>query len=52
MPVSPLTPVSLEQIATWQDDLTALQARIAPRFARSEVRQRAGHYLAGLLTPL
>ena len=52
MPVAPHDPVSLDQIATWHDDLTALQARIAPRFARAEVRARAGHYLAGLLAPV
>ena len=30
-------------------ELTALHAHIAPRFARPEVRARAGRYLAGLL---
>ncbi len=30
----------------------ALQARIAPRFGRPEVRARAGRYLAGLLDPV
>jgi SRSO17 transposase len=52
MPVSPHDPVSLDQIATWHDDLDALQERIAPRFVRAEVRQRAGRYLAGLLAPV
>ena len=42
----------MAQIAVWQDDLTALQARIAPRVARPEVRRRAGRYLAGLLAPV
>lgn len=49
MSVAPHAPVSLEQSATWQDDLAALQDRIGPRFARPEVRARAGRYLAGLL---
>ena len=52
MPATPHHPVSLEQIASWHDDLTALQERIAPRFVRAEVRARAGHYLAGLLAPI
>jgi hypothetical protein len=42
----------VEQIEGWQDDLAVLHQRIAPRFARSEVRERVGHYLAGLLAPL
>ena len=33
----------------WRTALAALQARIGPRFARPEVRQRANRYLAGLL---
>jgi len=42
----------MAEIASWQEELIMLQARIAPRFGRSEVRTRAGHYLAGLLQPL
>ena len=42
----------LAQIAAWQDDLSALQTRLAPRFGRPEVRARAGKYVAGLLDPL
>ncbi|MDQ2651415.1 MAG: IS701 family transposase [Chloroflexota bacterium] len=49
MPAIPAEPVSLEQITAWHDDLAVLQERIAPRFARPEVRQRAGRYVAGLL---
>lgn len=49
MPVPPPAPVSLDQIASWHDDLAALQDRIAPRFTRPEVRSRAGRYLTGLL---
>ena len=45
-----LTP--LVQIDDWHDALRALHARIAPRFARPEVRDRAGRYLAGLLGPV
>ena len=39
----------LMQIAAWQDDLAALQIRLAPHFGRAEVRARAGRFLAGLL---
>jgi len=42
----------LAQIATWQEELSALHARIAPRFVRPEVRDRARKFLAGLLHPL
>jgi SRSO17 transposase len=33
----------------WSDTLADLHGRIAHRFARAEVRERAGRYLAGLL---
>ncbi len=36
-------------IARWSETLDALHERIAPRFARAEVRERARRYLAGLL---
>jgi class 3 adenylate cyclase len=36
-------------IEGWRTVLDALQARIGGRFRRSEVRERAGRYLAGLL---
>lgn len=36
-------------IERWPDALAALHARIAHRFARSEARERAKRYLAGLL---
>jgi SRSO17 transposase len=45
-------PTQLDEIAHWRDDLTAVAERIAPRFARPEVRARAGRYLAGLLAPV
>jgi SRSO17 transposase len=38
-----------ETIAGWRVGLEALHARIGGRFRRSEVRERAGRYLAGLL---
>jgi SRSO17 transposase len=52
MPVAPHEDPQLAQIASWQAALEALHARIAPRFARPEVRARAGKFLAGLLDPL
>jgi len=39
----------LSTIEHWPDALAALHARIAHRFARSEARERAKRYLAGLL---
>lgn len=41
--------VEPQAIERWRAGLDALQARIAPRFRRPEVRARAGRYLAGLL---
>jgi SRSO17 transposase len=38
-----------ERITGWREELAALHSRIAPRFARPEVRERAGRYLRGLL---
>jgi SRSO17 transposase len=40
------------QMMRWQEELGAVQARIAPRFARPEVRARVGPYLAALLGPV
>ena len=40
------------QIAGWHGEVAALQARISPRFARSEMRTRVGAYLAALLGPV
>lgn len=42
----------MAQMAVWQEELTALHERIAPRFARPEVRARAGRFLTGLLDPI
>jgi len=41
----------MEQTEAWVRALDDLTARIAPRFARSEARQRAKAYLQGLLGP-
>src|SRR5262245_64645726 len=38
-----------EEIAGWRAGLDAVHARIAARFRRSEVRDRARRYLVGLL---
>jgi SRSO17 transposase len=38
------------QVAQWAQELFRLHARIAPRFARAEPRQRVRHYLPGLLS--
>ncbi len=37
---------------SWPTTWEALQARLAPRFRRAEVRARVGRYLAGLLGPV
>jgi SRSO17 transposase len=42
----------LAQIVAWREELDALHERIAPHFARPEVRTRVGKVLAGLLDPL
>src|SRR5215207_11705659 len=52
MTVAPPDDPQLAQIASWQAELEALHARIAPHFARPEVRERAGRFLAGLLDPV
>jgi hypothetical protein len=41
--------VGVAEIEGWAAELAAVHARIAPRFARSEPRQRALAYLRGLL---
>jgi len=52
MHVAPHEHEQMVQIAAWQEALNALHERLAPRFARPEVRVRAGKFLAGLLDPL
>jgi SRSO17 transposase len=39
-------------VTTWAAGLEAVHARVAPRFARAEPRQRALAYLRGLLSPV
>jgi hypothetical protein len=46
---STLGEVPVEQIAAWRRGLDALHARVGHRFARPEVRARAGRFLAALL---
>jgi SRSO17 transposase len=41
-----------QRAQAWAADLTALHARIAPRFRRAEPRRRALAYLRGLLSPV
>jgi SRSO17 transposase len=38
----------LPSLNRWSEALAEIQARIAPRFARAEVRERVGRYLVGL----
>ena len=49
-PPQTVAPVSAEQVAQWAAGLDSLHVRIAPRFERSEPRQRALAYLRGLLS--
>lgn len=39
----------LPSLNRWSEALAEIQARIAPRFARAEVRERVGRYVVGLL---
>jgi SRSO17 transposase len=43
---------ALTQIQGWATELDALITRIAPRFARGEVRRHVGAFLRGLLGPV
>ena len=52
MHLAPHEHEQIVQIAAWQEELNALHDRIASRFARPEVRARAGKFLTGLLDPL
>lgn len=47
--LTPQEQAQLAHVGGWQEELAALQERLAPRFGRPEVRARAGRYLAGLL---
>ena len=42
--------VDRKTVRSWSEELNAVSERIAPRFARSEVRGRAQAYLRGLLS--
>lgn len=42
--------VDRKTVRSWIEGLEAVGERIAPRFARSEVRERARDYLRGLLS--
>lgn len=42
--------VDRKMVRSWTGELDVVSERIAPRFARSEVRQRAHDYLRGLLS--
>ena len=44
--------VGVTEVAAWAEGLSELHRRIAPRFARSEPRERVGEYVRGLLAPL
>lgn len=44
--------VTAGDVRGWAADLDGVVERIAPRFARSEPRRRAGAYLRGLLAPV
>src|SRR5215218_7406437 len=52
MPLAPHEHEQISHIEVWREELDALHARIAPHFARPEVRVRAGRYLTGLLAPI
>jgi hypothetical protein len=43
------TRTTSEAIAGWREELDALHDRVGHRFRRSEARERAKRYLAGLL---
>ena len=42
----------MAEVAVWAAGLDEVHARIAPRFSRSEPRERVAAYLRGLLAPL
>jgi SRSO17 transposase len=44
--------VGVAEVAAWAEGLDELRARIAPRFARREPRERVAQYVQGLLAPL
>ena len=44
--------VDVAEVEAWAEGLAEVHARIAPRFARSEPRERMLAYVRGLLAPL
>jgi SRSO17 transposase len=44
--------LGVREVVVWAVGLAEVHARIAPRFARSEPRQRVGEYVRGLLAPV
>ena len=44
--------MDVAEVAAWAEGLDELRARIAPRFARREPRERVAQYVQGLLAPL
>jgi SRSO17 transposase len=44
--------LSVSEVQSWAAGLDAIHARIAPRFARSEPRERVAEYMRGLLAPV
>jgi SRSO17 transposase len=44
--------LSVSEVAAWAAGLEEVHARIAPRFARSEPRERVAEYVRGLLAPV
>ena len=46
------TTIDQQTVERWAAELNAVHARLAPRFARSEPRQRVRSYLQGLLSPI
>jgi SRSO17 transposase len=49
---APIDSLTAGDLAEWTAGLEEVQARIGPRFARSEQRQRVRRYLEGLLSPV
>jgi SRSO17 transposase len=45
-------PAEVGAVESWAEGLETVHARVAPRFARAEPRQRALAYLRGLLSPV
>ena len=44
--------IGVAELTAWAVGLEEIHARIAPRFARSEPRERVAAYVRGLLAPL